>query len=332
MSPRIASELEQGAELAGAGRGELQHELVDVHPRQVGRQRIVGAFQQRALLPAPVPPADVQPEAHAVHALDHAVEEIDRELQLLGRVLARGQRGAHERQRLALGEDQLGQDRLVELDEVGAGVSQLAALLAQHADDVLAELLLAGVDPAGDLLDPHGARQQVGSGKRDLDRPVRVLAQEPVLVERQRPAARDPAHAGGVLDREGGHVERLQDALEARLVLDDVEHLGEGDQAHALELVGDEGVEVVAALLPVGDDVDAGLLLEVEQAADGLVGDAVEVVAGDHAVLLAALRLEDLGRARPAADGRDREEQRGLHSRSPAAKKSCSRAAAVRSA
>ena len=49
----------------------------------------------------------------------------------------------------------------------------------------------------------------------------------------------------------------------------------------AVQLLNDEGVEVVAALLAVADDVDAGVLLVLEALKDCFVGDLIELGEGD---------------------------------------------------
>ena len=84
----------------------------------------------------------------AVDAGDDPVDQRHGELELLGGIAARGQRRAHERARPPGREHELGQHRLVELDEVDAGGAQLLELGAQQRDDVLGERLLVRVERA----------------------------------------------------------------------------------------------------------------------------------------------------------------------------------------
>ena len=64
--------------------------------------------------------------------------------------------------------DDLGQDRLVDLHERGAGGEQGLDLLAEHPDDVVGQRLARLVGPIADALQPHGTRQQIGPGRATL--------------------------------------------------------------------------------------------------------------------------------------------------------------------
>ena len=150
-------------------------------------------------------------------------------------------------------------------------------LLAKDARHVGAEVLLGRVGGAARVRHVHRARQQVRPRQRDLDRLQGVAREEPQVVERERPARRDLPHAHRVRDRVGGRVEGLEDQLERRLVLDDLEHLGQGEELDAIELLGHEREEVVAAQLAVGDDVDAGLLLAAQHVDHRRVGETIEL-------------------------------------------------------
>ena len=131
-------------------------------------------------------------------------------------------------------ERQLGQHRLVELDEVGAGGRQLRELGPQQRHDVLGERLLRRVD---------GAASRSGTNIARVSRygPGSVTFTGRSVCRRRTGDRRPPAAARraifpmqiGTADRVGRHVERLQQPLEPRLVLDDVEHLGQGHEADA---------------------------------------------------------------------------------------------------
>ena len=105
---------------------------------------MVAAAQEDRLVAAPVAAADVEPDAGLAQrgAVEHLVDEWDGELELLGGIAALGERRAHEGARAPVREHQLGQHRLVELDEGGARARQLLDLLAQDARHVVAEVLL----------------------------------------------------------------------------------------------------------------------------------------------------------------------------------------------
>ena len=135
-----------------------------------------------------------------------------------------------------------------------------------------------------------------------------VPLHEPEIVDGERPAPLDLPGADRTADRVRGHIERLQQALEPGLVLDDLEHLGERHQAHARQLLGDERIEVVAPQFAVGDDVAAEGVLEPHQIDHSGVGDAIELGAIDPLPAKLPERLGDRGRPRPAADGGHRKQ------------------------
>jgi hypothetical protein len=54
-------------------------------------------------------------------------------------------------------------------------------------------------------------------------------------------AASDLADAGRVAERGGRHVERLQQLFETGFVVDVIQQLDQRHEAHAIQLVGDEG-------------------------------------------------------------------------------------------
>ena len=153
-----------------------------------------------------------------------------------------------------------------------------------------------------------------------------MAARERQVVDRQRLPPVDARRADRAADRIGGDVERLEELLEAGLVLDDVEHLGEGHEPYAGQLLGDERVEVVAPQLAVRHDVAAEGLLQAQQIHHRLVGDAIEFRAVDPTAAIGAHRLGDPWRPRPAADGRDGKE-RQTHDEAGAKNRSDSTAA-----
>src|SRR6266498_2673213 len=179
--PLVAVLLED-IDLARPWRRHLEHELIDVHPHQVRQERPVVPRQQHLLAPALVATADVHADAVVVDTADGLVDQVESELQLVGRIAAGGQRGAHERLRALLAVDHLGEGGLVELDERHPHVEQGQEFLSQYRDYVGGEVLLGGVGVSGELLDPGGAREQVRARERDLDGALGVPLQERDLV------------------------------------------------------------------------------------------------------------------------------------------------------
>ena len=229
------------------------------------------------------------------------------ELQLPGGVAAVGQRSAHERAGALLAEHHLAQDGLVELDEVAALVAQRDDLVSEDGHHVRRQVVGVGVGVVGETLEPDGAGQHVGAGQRHLDLAVRVLAHESQLVEREALPPAEAVDDDGVPQGEGRHVEAPQHLLHARPVPGVVHQVRHPHHLHAGQLFDREGVEVVAPLLPVAYDVHPGLFLGADAGQHLRVGDGVEVVGGDVAVLLAAQGPEEVGGARPASDDRDGE-------------------------
>jgi hypothetical protein len=79
-------------------------------------------------------------DANIPDVVDDAVDQRDSELQLLGGILSRGERGAHEGPGSRRRERKLAEHRLVQLDEVGALPGQCDDLLAQQGDHVLRQI------------------------------------------------------------------------------------------------------------------------------------------------------------------------------------------------
>ena len=98
------------------------------------------------------------------------------------------QGAAHERA-VAAGSppvDDLGEHRLVELDEGRPGREQGLDLLAEHAHHVVGQFLPRLVGPVGDAFEPHRPGQEIRSRQGDLHRPVGQRAGPPRA--RARPA------------------------------------------------------------------------------------------------------------------------------------------------
>ena len=144
-----------------------------------------------------------------------------------------------ERERARLLRPRL-QPRLVDLDDVGARLEQVADLLVDRHREVHRQLGLVVVELVRRLL---AHRERAGQG--DLDRAVGVAAQEAQVVDLDRPRAADladdPRHRVRPAGAAGDH----------RGVVD-VEALERGREAVGVALAPD---------LAVGDDVDAGALL-----------------------------------------------------------------------
>ena len=142
-----------------------------------------------------------------------------------------------------------------------------------------------------------------------------MLPHESQVIDGERFAPREAAHADRAADGIGRDVERLQQPFESGLVLDDVEHLGQGHELDALDLVGDERIEIVAAQLAVSDDVAPDVVLQTEEIDHRGVGHPIELVPPEPAAAQALLCVAQRKRARPASDRRHREEGQGGHVR-----------------
>ena len=135
-----------------------------------------------------------------------------------------------------------------------------------------------------------------------------VPLEEGDLVAGEALADPEPFDGDRALDGEGWDIESAQRLLEAGAVGDVVQQLGDRHEAHALDLVDDEGVEVVAALFAVRDDVDPGVLLVAERLQDGLIGHGGEVGFGDLAGLAPPEGADQVRGASPAPNGRHRKQ------------------------
>ena len=111
---------------------------------------MIAAAQEDRLVAAPVAAADVEPDAGVAErgAVEHLVHEVSGELELLGGIAALGERRAHEGAGAPVREHELGEHRLVELDEGRARARQRLDLLPQDARHVGAEVLLGRVGGA----------------------------------------------------------------------------------------------------------------------------------------------------------------------------------------
>jgi hypothetical protein len=159
---------------------------------------------------------------------------------------------------LGAGEHCLGEYGLVELDQRDPGREQEVELLPQHPHDVLGQLLAGPVDAIPDAREPHQACEQVRPGERDLYRPVREGVRERVLVAGQRTASAERTEEAGMADFGRRHVQRAHLLFELLWILDERQEIGERDEMAVVEPPAHEARVVVAMLLTVRDDVDAG--------------------------------------------------------------------------
>ena len=227
-------------------------------------------------------------------------EQLLGEGQLALGVALLAERAAHEAARvLAAREDHFGQHRLVELDERHAGGQEMVQLLAQHAHDVLGQVLARAIHAIGDALDPHEPAQQIRPGQRDLRRPIGQRAHERVLVHAEGTAPSERTEDGRMPDLGGGDVERLQLGAELLGVVDERQEIGQRDELAVVEPAAHEARVVVTALLAVGDHVDAGPELRVDGQAYGVVGGRLEVGVAQPAlhVLVHGLRASSAAAA-----------------------------------
>ena len=130
----------QGLQSSGPWRGILQDELLDLHASKIGDEGIVRPFEQDLLLLTPIASTHMQGQDRAVDAGDDTIDQLDGELQLSLRTCAGSQSGAHEGAGSGFtGEDQLREDGLIELDDIGAGRRQGLQLIPQNLHDVVGQ-------------------------------------------------------------------------------------------------------------------------------------------------------------------------------------------------
>ena len=175
-------------------------------------------------------------------------------------------------------------------------------LLAQDAHDVTGQMLARPVRAVADALHPHHPGQEIRAGERDLDRPIRDRADDLELLAGERLAAPERAEDGGMPDLGGRDVERLHLALELFRMVDERQQVGERDQTTVVEPPAHEARIVVAALLPVGDDVHAGAELRLHGKPRGIVGGGTEISVGQPSFYMVVNRLQHPARPRPASD------------------------------
>ena len=227
--------------------GEFEDDLV--HARRVyrGEQEVVVALPGRPRVPVAV--AHVQGPGDR-HAVGHDVHRLDRQLDLF-RVP--------------------GQERLVDLQQVGAGCGQLPRLGVEPAGQRPDQVARFGV---GLVTDPPGQRERPGEG--ELDRPVGELAGKPEILGQAEPGA--------------GPGQLRQRPADLGLVVVEVVGLAALRDLHA----GNPGQEVVhvviSAQLAVGHDVDAGQLLILDRRLDGHLVDLGEVLRADPPLVVLGLQ------------------------------------------
>ena len=182
-----------------------------------------------------------------------------------------------------------GQERLVDLQEVGAGRGQGAGLGVEPAGQRTDQV--AGV-VIGLVADPAGQRERAGEG--ELDRLLGELTGELVVIGQVQ------AGIGvGLLGERPGDL---------GVVVVEVVGLGPLRDVHA----GDPGQEVVhvvvAAQLPVGDDVDAGQFLVLDRGLDRDLVDLGQVLGADPALVVLGLQAFQPFRDRVRAHDGGRQE------------------------
>ena len=194
------------------------------------------------------------------------------------------------------------QERFVDLKHACSGPGEFRCLGGEHQGERPHQAGVVGVRAARGVADPVGQRVRPGDGQ--LHRPVGELPDEPeVLGQAEVHAAR-----------------RGQRVADAGVVVVEVIGLVRPRDLHA----GDPGEQVVdvvvAAQLPVGDDVDAGPLLVIDRCLDRHLVDLVEVPPADPVPVAVVLQLaEPLGnRVRADHGGRQQDRVAVGHSRTPA--------------
>ena len=150
-----------------------------------------------------------------------------------------------------------------------------------------------------------------GPGQRDFDGTFGALADELELVDGEGAAAAEATEDDGVADLCSGHVEGAEFPLERVRVVDHGGEIAEGDELGVVEEAADEAGVAVAALLAVGQHVNAGAELGVDAEADGVVGGGLVGGLAQPALEAVVDGLEHPAGAGPAADAHDGEGRDG---------------------
>ena len=132
-----------------------------------------------------------------------------------------------------------------------------------------------------------------------------MFLQERQLVQRQTHPLGHRVNGYGALDGEGGNIQGTEHLFHAGAVGRVVQQLRHLHQLHTVELVHGEGIEVVAALLAVAEDVHPSLFLGANAVQHFAIGDGAEIGIGGLAGLLAAQGANQLIGPRPTAHDGD---------------------------
>jgi hypothetical protein len=95
--------------------------------------------------------------------------------------------------------------------------------------------------------------------------------QELIILQDQRLLGSQLADYGRVLNGKGRHIQGIEQRLEGGFVLDIFQEVSHGHQADAVQAVADERVKIVAPLLAVRDDINAGVFLILDGQKRGFV-------------------------------------------------------------
>ena len=156
--------------------------------------------------------------------------------------------------------------------------------------------------------------KQIGPGQRDLHRAIGERPDELQLVHGEGAASPERPEDGRVPDLGGGDIQGLHLRGELLRVIDQGQQVGQRDELAVVEARPHEARIIVAPLLAVGDDVNAGPELRVDGQAHGVVGRRLELLLGETPLHVLVDGLDHPARPRPASDphdGQRRNDRRG---------------------
>jgi hypothetical protein len=186
---------------------------------------------------------------------------------------------------------EVGEVGVVELQVGEACIAQLLDLLAVGGGDIVEECVEIRVCGLADAFAPAAEMQHRGRGDRNLRRPGGDRLEELEILELDRLCM---LHLAGDLQHR---------RCEAHVAALGVELRGEaGVRLHAVQLLEEVDVEVLAAEFSVRDPVQAEAFLELHDVADRLVLDLAKLGLGDLALAELFACVDHRLRAQEAAD------------------------------
>ena len=105
------------------------------------------------------------------------------------------------------------------------------------------------------------------------------------IVQRERFFAHHEPIDYRIFQRKRGDIQCVEELFKSGFILNVIEHFCQRHQPDAFDGIGDERIEVIAALLTVADDVHAVFLLEFQAFQHRCICDAIKFGFGDAAFL-----------------------------------------------